>query len=254
MKFDCGNGSLWLGDCLDLMKHVPDGLVDMVLCDLPYGTTACGWDTIIPFEPLWKQYWRVCKSNAAIVLTASQPFSSALVMSQINNFQCEWIWNKNIGSNFAQTKTQPMKEHENIFVFRREKTKYNPIFEERSEGGKQNIGRSNLRGTTSKDHFKNMVELKRKQASELRVPRSVQKFNVHPKHLGYDHPTQKPVALFEYLIKTYTNSGDFVLDNCSGSGTTAVAAQQCGRRWLCIEKELEYYLRSAGRIHAAVNA
>lgn len=252
--YNIGNGAMWLGDCLELMKYIPDGSIDMVLCDLPYGTTACAWDSIIPFEPLWLQYWRVAKPNAAIVLTGSQPFTSALIGSQIKRFKVEWIWKKNNGSNFGTTKWFPMKEHESVCVFAKGTPVYNPIMQERSENGKKMV-RNNVT-TKAKEKPSGFVEngglnnghQKLHLDPELRVPSSVQFFNVER---GL-HPTQKPVALFEYLIKTYTNPGDLVLDNCSGSGTTAVAAQQSGRRFICIEKEPAYYYGSCGRIWKAL--
>jgi site-specific DNA-methyltransferase (adenine-specific) len=219
------------------------------LCDLPYGTTACKWDQVIPFEPLWREYWRVCKPNAAVVLTASQPFTSALIMSQINRFRCEWIWRKNAGSNFVQTKRYPMKEHENICVFSNESApKYNPIMQERSETGKARVKTSIKSNSKGKSEPLGVVGIVEKIQSEMRVPSSVQDFK---RERGL-HPTQKPVALFDYLIRTYTNPGDLVLDNCAGSGTTAVAAQASDRRWICIERDLTYYLGAVARVMAAV--
>ncbi len=223
------------GDCLEVMKDIPDKSVDMILCDLPYGTTACKWDTIIPFEPLWEQYERVIKDNGAIVLTASQPFTSILVTSNLKLFKYEWIWEKDAGSNFATVKYQPMKEHENILVFGKGKTKYYPIKETRigSRQGKKtksyDSGRKNSVYGTSRGIGKFEVD-------ELRYPRSIQRFK---RERGL-HPTQKPVALFEYLIKTYTQPGEIVLDNCIGSGTTAVASLNTGRFFIGIEKEPKY--------------
>lgn len=245
VKHDTDYGSILWGDCIELMREIPDNSIDMVLCDLPYGTTDCKWDTIIPFETLWFEYWRITKPDAAIVLTASQPFTSALIMSQPKRFKYEWIWHKNAGSNFALTKYQPMKEHENICVFGRGKTLYFPIMQERSEIGKKDIGRI-VTSKRKSDHHSHLAEAnhKRKPLSTLRVPSSVQKFN---RERGL-HPTQKPVDLFEYLIKTYTREGMVVLDNCSGSGTTAIAAIRSNRKYLCIEKDDMYYLKSIHRI------
>jgi site-specific DNA-methyltransferase (adenine-specific) len=226
------------GDCLEVMKDIPDKSIDMILCDLPYGTTACKWDTIIPFEPLWEQYKRIIKDNGAIVLTASQPFTSALVMSNPDMFRLEWIWEKNAGSNFATLKYQPMKEHENILVFSKSTTKYNPIKQERAESGK-----SRVKTPIKYDRYQDggvygnaCQEVQSVIRPDLRYPRSIQKFN---RERGL-HPTQKPVALFEYLIKTYTNEGDLVLDNCAGSGTTGVACKNLNRNFILIEKEQEY--------------
>lgn len=246
MKLDIKSGQFHMGDCLEVMKSIPDRSVDMILCDLPYGTTQNKWDTVIPFEPLWKEYWRVCKPNAAIVLTASQPFTSALIMSQIEFFKYEWIWRKNAGSNFGNVKYQPMKEHENVCVFGKNKLTYNPIMQERAEGGKSRSkyvvnDKARVRGFVQGGGLNK--ELTR-VISDMRVPSSVQNFNIER---GL-HPTQKPVALFEYLIKTYTNEGETVLDNCMGSGTTAVAAESTGRKWIGIEKDPVYFFKAVERI------
>lgn len=226
---------LYQGDCLEVMRGIPDKSIDMILCDLPYGTTACKWDTIIHFDPLWVQYKRIIRDNGAIVLTASQPFTSALVMSNPKMFRYEWIWEKDGGSNFATTKYQPMKEHENVLVFSLGKTIYNQQKQERigSRKGKQTTTRHNgSRGGVYGDWNKSGTY----NVPELRTPRSIQRF-IRERGL---HPTQKPVALFEYLIKTYTNEGDNVLDNCAGSGTTGVAAKNLNRNCILIEKEPEY--------------
>ena len=222
------------GDCLELMKDIADGSVDMILADLPYGTTNCKWDTIIPFEPLWEQYKRLIKPSGAIVLTASQPFTSALVMSNPKMFKYEWIWEKTIGTNFALVKKQPSKKHENILVFYKKQPTYNPEMQE----GKPYIDirkktERNVGVWGGKTMDKTPINNK-----GTRYPSSVQVFsNGNNKTV---HPTQKPVALFEYLIKTYTNEGDLVLDNVAGSFTTAVAADNLNRNWICIEQEQEY--------------
>lgn len=223
------------GDCLEIMKDIPDKSIDMILCDLPYGTTACKWDTIIPFEPLWEQYKRIIKDNGAIVLTASQPFTSALVMSNPKMFKCEWIWEKDGGSNFATTKYQPMKEHENILVFGKGVTKYNQQKQERIGSRKGKVTKTIDSGRKN-SVYGTQEGGKELEVPELRVPRSIQRFT---RERG-SHPTQKPVALFEYLIKTYTNVGDLVLDNCAGSFTTAIAAENTKRNWICIEQLEEY--------------
>jgi site-specific DNA-methyltransferase (adenine-specific) len=223
------------GDCLELMKQIPDNSVDMVLCDLPYGTTACKWDAIIPFEPLWEQYKRVCKPNAAIVLTASQPFTSALVMSNPKMFKHEWIWLKNRGSNFANTVREPMKEHESVLVFSTKGWTYNKQMQERTGGGLSRV-EYEFNFKTETANYGTFGGKENASLPTLRVPSSWQKFNVE---VGF-HPTQKPVALFEYLIKTYSNPGELVLDNCAGSGTTGVAARNTGRNFILIEKEPEY--------------
>lgn len=227
---------IYLGDCLELMKDIPNRSIDMILCDLPYGTTACKWDVIIPFNKLWQQYERIIKPNGAIVLTASQPFTSALVMSNPKIFRYEWIWEKNRGSNFATVKFMPMKEHENILVFGKGKLKYNPIMQNRNGGGLERIAYK-INPSTSAEVYSGLVAKESVMSSELRVPRSVQKFNTE---VGL-HPTQKPVTLFEYLIKTYTNENDLILDNCGGSGTTAIACINTNRNYIIMEKEQKYF-------------
>lgn len=245
-----GNGELWHGDCLELMRLIPDGSVDMVLCDLPYGTTACKWDTIIPFEPLWLEYWRVCKPNAAIVLTASQPFTSALIISQVNKFKYCWVWDKVAPGDVMNAKNKPMKQHEDVCVFSagttangsNRKMNYFPIglSENVRSEDKQNMVASSFRSPRPS-------HAERYKRQFTGYPRSLIQFSNADRRNAY-HPTQKPVPLFDYLIRTYTNPGDLVLDNCSGSGTTAIAAQASARRWLCIEKDPVYFFASAARV------
>jgi len=226
------------GDCLEVMKDIPDKSIDMILCDLPYGTTACKWDTIIPFEPLWAQYKRVIKDNGAIVLTASQPFTSALVMSNVKWFKCEWIWRKHKGTNIYGVKREPLKIHESCILFAKNKYTYNPQMTEGKpykQRGSHNIGKSDGLIIANKK-----VGYAKDFDSSKRYPISVQEFSNHNQKDNSFHPTQKPVALFEYLIKTYTNEGDLVLDNCAGSGTTAIACINTKRKYILIEKELEY--------------
>lgn len=232
---------LYHGDCLEVMKQIPDGSVDMVLCDLPYGTTACKWDTIIPFEPLWEQYWRITKPNAAIVLTAAQPFTSALVMSQIKHFKYEWIWDKVKGTGHLNSKKMPMRNHESVLVFYKNLPTYNPLKtygHTRKVSYKSKRLQSQVYGKTNKDTEYDSTE---------RYPRSIQVFSTDTQKISI-HPTQKPVALMEYLIKTYTNEGETVLDNCMGSGTTGVACKNLNRNFIGIEKELEYFEIAKKRI------
>jgi len=219
---------VYLGDCLEIMPSIPDKSIDMILCDLPYGTTACKWDTIIPLEPLWGQYKRIIKDNGAIVLTASQPFTSILVASAIDIFSYSWIWEKEQGVNFLLSKKQPLKVHEDILVFSKTQTIYNP----QMTSGKPYISGKG----TSGDVTNNVIKIQTHN-NGTRYPKSIIKIN---RQTGL-HPTQKPVALFEYLIKTYTNEGDLVLDNCAGSGTTGVACQNLKRNYILIEKEPKYY-------------
>jgi len=220
------------GDCLELMKDIPNESIDMILCDLPYGTTACKWDTIIPFDKLWEQYERIIKINGAIVLTASQPFTSALVMSNPKLFRYEWIWIKNRGSNFALANKIPIKEHESVLIFYKKLSIYNPIKQKRAESGEKRV-KTIINPSTISENYGGVVLQEGKIYDELRFPSSWQKFNCQ---VGL-HPTQKPIALFEYLIKTYTNEGDLVLDNTAGSGTTGLAAKNTNRKYILIEKE-----------------
>jgi len=231
--------NLHLGDCLKLMAYIPDKYVDMILCDLPYGTTACKWDTVIPFEPLWEQYKRVIKDRGAIVLTASQPFTSALVMSNVKMFKYSLVWNKKRGMEPQLANIRPMKSHEDITVFCNGKTIYNPQ--------KTLLSKPDYRGRNpvtggGQGIIKNYVNEPRIYTD--RFPLSI--IDIKGER-GY-HPTQKPVALMEYLIKTYTNEGDLVLDNCMGSGTTGVACLKTGRRFIGIEKDEDYYKGAVDRL------
>jgi site-specific DNA-methyltransferase (adenine-specific) len=222
----------------------------MILCDLPYGTTACKWDTIIPFEPLWEQYKRVIKDNGAIVLTASQPFTSALVMSNPKMFKYEIIWEKSKASNFLLAKKQILKAHENVLIFSKKTTTYNP---QKTEG-KPYSGdkRAGKKGSLT-DVFNNVPNPTFRNGSKdgLRYPRSVQYFKTAESEGKTTHPTQKPVALFEYLIKTYTNEGETVLDNCMGSGTTGVACVNTNRNFIGIELDPIYFDIAQKRIAEA---
>ena len=234
-------------DCFDVFPLIPDGSIDMILCDLPYGTTACKWDTILPFDKLWQAYERIIKPNGAIVLTASQPFTSALVMSNKKLFKYTWVWEKSNTSNPLNAPYQPLKVHEDIVVFSQSAStysikgsmKYSPqkIKGVYYKGGTRKGGKMEFH-TDPSGYIYN--------GSDDRYPRSVLKIN-EEKGL---HPTQKPVALMEYLIKTYTNEGDLVLDNCAGSFTTAIAAINTNRNYICIEKELDYYNKGIKRIES----
>lgn len=232
------------GDCLELMKHIPNGSVDMVLCDLPYGTTACKWDAVIPFEPLWEHYKRVVKTNGAIVLFSAQPFTTKLIQSNFRDFKYCWYWLKNQSTGFAYARYQPMRKVEDICVFYRRHGVYNPqgLVAVREQKPKQH---NNWRdehvykvGTLSKEYTPRFTNW----------PKNVLQFNTER---GL-HPTQKPVALLEYLVKTYTNPGDLVLDNCMGSGSTGVACVNTGRRFIGMEKEKEYFETAKQRINDAV--
>jgi DNA modification methylase len=235
-----GNGIFYHGDCFDVMRTLPDGIVDMILCDLPYGTTACKWDSVLPFDALWSEYWRLCRG--AVVLTASQPFTSALVMSQADFFKYSWIWEKSKASNFLSAKKQPLKNHEDVVVFARGAAPYHPQMVE----GEAYAPRPGKKITEvynpSKDH------MHRNGSDGRRYPKSVQYFKTAESEGSVFHPTQKPVELFEYMIRTYTNPSDTVLDNTAGSGTTAIAAENTGRKWICIERDDTYYAKAVERV------
>ena len=243
--------NLMQGDCLELMKKIPDGSVDMVLTDPPYGTTACKWDSAIPFEPMWEQLKRVTKKNGAIAMTASQPFTSALVMSNVKMFKYEWVWEKAVGSNFTALKYQPMKEHESVLVFSDGRHNYYPIKQPRKGSGAARLNYGNKGSKTGETSgrldFKGFTP--ETYDKEMRNPSSVQYFNNREKVRGL-HPTQKPVALMEYLIKTYTNEDDTVLDFTMGSGTTGVAAKNLNRSFIGIEIDEKYFKIAKDRIHA----
>lgn len=233
-----GNAQLWLGDCLELMQSIPDSSVDMILCDLPYGTTVCKWDTVIPFEPLWAQYRRIAKRNAAIVLTASQPFTTALIASNLTNFRYEWIYEKTNPKGFLSAASRPLTAHENVCVFGFESPRYFPQKWQIPEHLRTK--RKHATSKTSGECYGSR-ELKRWEDDGSRFPTSVVGFSNRMPRSGSLHPTQKPVALMEYLIRTYTREGETVLDNCMGSGTTGVACVNTGRDFIGIERETEYF-------------
>jgi site-specific DNA-methyltransferase (adenine-specific) len=220
-------------DCLEGMKRIPDNSIDMILADLPYGTTACKWDTIIPFEPLWEQYERVIKDNGAIILTASQPFTSALVMSNVKMFKYEWVWIKTKPTGFLNAKKQPLRTYEDICVFYNKQSLYNP------QGIKST---DKLVSRTNRGNYGECSKTTRQTVTNY--PRNILEF---PSIDGL-HPTQKPVKLFEYLIKTYTNEGHIVLDNVIGSGTTAIACLKTNRKFIGFELEEKYYNIALERI------
>jgi len=236
---------LYHGDCLDIMPTLMAGSVDAIITDLPYGTTACEWDSIIPLDEMWKQVKRVLKPSGVFVTTASQPFTSALVMSNPKWFRYEWIWQKHKGGNFQSTKYVPFKVHENVCVFYKKMPTYNPQLEKRTESGLNRLKYKipSERGVNPVTGL-NVVTGER---NELRAPTSVKKFNGE----AGSHPTQNPVELYEYLIRTYTNAGETVLDICMGSGTTGVAAIQTGRNFIGIEKEKKYFEIASRRIAQA---
>ena len=234
-------------DCLEGMKRIPDKSVDMILCDLPYGTTACKWDAIIPFEPLWEQYKRVVKDGGAIVLTASQPFTSALVMSNPKWFKYEWIWEKSKASNFLLARKQVLKSHESVLVFGNGSVVYYP---QKTEGKPYSgHNRAGKKGSDTDSYNKVPNPTFRNGSNDgKRFPRSVQYFKTAESEGKTLHPTQKPVALFEYLIKTYTSEDETVLDNCMGSGTTAIACINTNRNFIGFELDETYFNLANERI------
>jgi len=245
---------LILGDCLDKMNEIPDGSVDMVLCDLPYGTTACKWDSVIPFEPLWAAYKRVCKKNAAIVLTASQPFTSALVMSNVKDFKYCWVWAKNRPTNYAHAKNKPMKKHEDICVFSGGTTVHQSQSNDRMTYNPQGLREIdvtvNHKGKCASDvHFSARPSHGKHKRNATGYPHTILEFSTDMLNI---HPTAKPVALMEYLIRTYTNEGEVVLDNTMGSGTTGVACVNTGRDFIGIERDPDYFTIAEARITAAI--
>ena len=226
------------GDCLEVMAGLPDGSVDMILCDLPYGTTACKWDTVIPFEPLWEQYRRIAKRNAAIVLTASQPFTTALIASNIKEFRHCWVWEKSRFANQMLAKVQPLKIHEDVAVFAADRPAYSPQ-------GLVECNKTTKQGARVTDNNGGGVRATEYVQTHTNYPRSVLRFASEGKTV---HPTQKPVALMEYLIRTYTQEGETVLDNCMGSGTTGVACANTGRQFIGIERDDKYFAIASERI------
>ena len=249
------NIKLYHGDCLEVMKDIPDKSVNMILCDLPYGTTACKWDTIINLDLMWEQYNRIIKDNGAIVLTASQPFTSKLVMSNPKMFRHEWIYKKKVASNFAQAKYAPMKEHESVLVFSKKRVNYFPIKEERKGGGKSRIHGVYNNNKYDREYLANINNsIISTSGDDLRYPSSVQEFNNRANGDTGLHPTQKPVTLLEYLIKTYSNEGELILDNCMGSGSTGVACINTNRKFIGIELDEKYFEIAKNRIEEAKNS
>ncbi len=233
---------LYHGDCLEIMKDIPDGSVDLVLTDPPYGTTACKWDSVIPFEPMWEQLNRIIKPNGAICLFGSEPFSSALRMSNIKNYKYDWIWDKKKGSNYATAKNMPLKNHEIISVFQ-DTINYIPQMRK----GKMRNKKSYSKGggvygslkSNNKDNY-----------NDEYYPTTILEFS-NASQRGKIHPTQKPVALMEYLIKTYTNENELVLDFTMGSGSTGVACVNTGRNFIGIELDPTYFNIAKKRIEEA---
>ncbi len=231
------------GDRLKILPTLSDNSVDMLVVDLPYGTTACKWDSIIPLDKLWEQYNRICKQNAAMVFTAAQPFTTVLASSNIKNFKYEWIWEKPQGTNPMNSKVMPLKSHENILVFYRKKPTYNPQMWYSTPYSGFVSDSSKIGEVYGKQQSKH-----RDNPEGSRFPKTVLKYK-QEKGL---HPTQKPVGLMEYLIKTYTNEGDTVLDNTMGSGTTGLACMNINRHFIGIESNKKYYNIAKDRLNKPI--
>lgn len=241
-----------LGNCLDLMPNIQSESIDLILCDLPYGTTACKWDTVIPFDKLWEQYNRIIKPNGAIVLFGAEPFSSALRMSNINNYKYDWKWIKNRPTGTMLAKRQPMRNTEDIIVFYKQQCTYNRQMIKRTEEEFKACYRKNnseSKNGEQRGFGKNPLIRQSEERQWYKPPITTLNFKLDDKRNGTQHPTQKPVALFEYLIKTYTNEDETVLDNCIGSGTTAIACKRTGRNFIGIEMEQKYFDLATKRIN-----
>lgn len=228
----------YFGDCLDLMQNIPTSSIDMVLCDLPYGTTRCRWDSVIDLPKLWSEYKRIIKANGAIVLTAQTPFDKVLGASNLEMLKYEWIWEKTQATGHLNAKKMPLKAHENILVFYKDLPTYNP---------QKTTGHKPINSYTKYVKTQNNTELYGEMKQEIlgggetdRYPRSVLLY-ASDKQKVCLHPTQKPLALMEYLIATYSNEGETILDNCAGSGTTGLAAKNLNRNYIMIEKDLKNY-------------
>ena len=240
---------LYKGDCLEIMKDIPDKSVDMILCDLPYGTTRNKWDSVLSLDELWEQYERIIKDNGAIVLFAQTPFDKVLGCSNLKMLRYEWIWEKTSATGHLNAKKMPMKAHENILVFYKKLPTYNP---QKTAGHKRKVSKAEhkincVKTTNYGEHGLTTYD------STERYPRSVQVFKTDKQKEAL-HPTQKPVALLEYLIKTYTNEGETVLDNCMGSGSTGIACLNTNRRFIGIEKDDKYFDLACNRINEYIDS
>jgi site-specific DNA-methyltransferase (adenine-specific) len=233
--------NLFNGDCLGVMDNIPDGSVDLVLTDPPYGTTACAWDSIIPLEPMWSQLKRIIKPNGAIVLFGSQPFTTTLISSNIDMFKYCWVWEKNFSTNFLHAKRQPLRKTEDIIVWIKGTSFYYPI---KTEG---NPPTRSAKGSSTGNLWSGSSTHNYVGGDTTRFPSNILKFDAHDPKKRL-HPTQKPVPLMEYLIKTYSNEGDVILDNVMGSGTTGIACINTNRKFIGIEMDFEYFEMAKNRI------
>lgn len=229
---DKPNNYLWNGDCLDLMKDIPDKSMDAIICDLPYGTTRAKWDSVIPFEPLWAQYKRIVKDNGAIVLFGSQPFTSALLMSNINMFKYSLVWNKRMKVGMLNCKRMPLRKHEDILLFYKNQCTYNP---QMTKGKFRN---KKIQRTKDFEVYGQVEPVD--SFNDLYYPDSILEFS-NANQKDKVHTTQKPLELLKYLVKTYTNENDWVLDNTCGSNTTGIACYDLNRNYIGIEKDIDIY-------------
>lgn len=246
---------IFQGECIEIMSALPESCVDMVFCDLPYGTTQNEWDTLIPFDKLWEQYYRIVKENGAIVLTAQPPFDKILACSNLKDFRYEWIWEKNKATGHLNAKKMPMKAHENILVFYRKLPTYNP----QKTTGHKPFGavkpKDNIPPPDKKRNYNHVAKTFGNDGTTTdRYPRDVQRFPVinNDDPLKF-HPTQKPVGMIEYFIRTYSNPGETILDNCMGSGSTCIACLNTGRQYIGIEGDPEYFTKAKQWIETTAN-
>lgn len=237
------------GDCLEVMKNIPDKSIDMVLCDLPYGTTCCKWDMVIPFEPLWEQYERICHSTSAIILFACEPFASYLRLSNLKNYRYDWIWDKCHPTGQLNAAKQPLRQYENLCVFYEKQCIYNPVFH-KNRLKREFVGTVKKTQKQSEDYGRQYDYNSNITSESLAYPRNIIKQTavIGNSKEKVSHPTQKPVPLLEYLIRTYTNEDELVLDNCMGSGSTGVACINTNRRFIGIEKDDGYFQIAKERI------
>lgn len=233
----------YLGDCLELMpKHIEDKSIDMIFCDLPYGTTQNKWDSVIPLDKLWSEYERVIKDNGAIVLFSAEPFTSVLINSNPKLYRYDLIWDKKLSSGFLNSKRMPLRRHEQIIVFYKKLPTYNPQMETRGKVRKKGITTETGKHTTNYGKFKNTVS-----ENNTYYPTSILEFS-NANRSEKVHPTQKPLSLIEYMIKTYTNEGDLILDNCAGSGTTGLGAKNLNRNYIMMEQDPKYFEIAKARV------
>ena len=231
-KTDVSGSALFQGDCLDIMPLIPNKSVQLILADLPYGTTACKWDSIIDLDLLWKQYKRIIKDNGAIVLTASQPFTTKLISSNYEMFKYSWVWNKAKAANFPQVKYAPLKIHEDIVVFSKNRHLYNA---QMTTGTERQKGGYKVKGEFA------VMDGAPAKINNTYYPKTILDYSLSDNKNAGLHPTQKHLGLMKYLIETYSNENDMILDNTMGSGTTCLAAKELNRNFIGIEKEPKYY-------------